>query len=65
MRQNLNDEEKKRIIKELGKSTSLEDIAKKINSHLVTVKWFLHDPMRMRKTRSDRNVPKSVTRRPK
>ena len=59
----LNDGEKRQIIKELGKSTPLENIAKKINCHLVTVKRFLHDPMKKRKTRSDRGILKSVTKR--
>ena len=59
----LNDDEKRQIIKKLGKSTPLENIAKKINRHLVTVKRFLHDPMKKRKTRSDRGILKSVTKR--
>ena len=59
----LNDEEKREIIKELAKSTPLENIAKKINRHLVTVKRFVHDPMKKRKTRSDRGMLKSVTKR--
>ena len=58
-----NDDEKRQIIKEFGKSTPLENIAKKISRHLVTVKRFLHDPMKKRKTRSDRGVLKSVTKR--
>ena len=57
-----NDEEKREIIKELAKSTPLENIAKKINRHLVTVKRFVHDPMKKRKTRSDRGILKSVTK---
>ena len=59
----LNDEEKREIIKELAKSTPLENIAKKINRHLVTVKRFVHDPMKKRKTRSDRGILKSMTKR--
>jgi IS30 family transposase len=59
----LNDEEKKQIIKLLATSTSLEDIAKKISRHLVTVKRFLHDPIKKRKTRSDRGILKSATKR--
>jgi IS30 family transposase len=47
----LNDQEKKQIVKELAKSTSLEDIAKKINRHLVTIKHFVSDPMKKKKTR--------------
>ena len=54
---------KREIIKELAKSTPLEIIAKKINRHLVTVKRFVHDPMKKRKTRSDRGILKSVTKR--
>ena len=46
-----------------GKDLNDEDIAKKINHHLVTVKRFLHDPMRKRKTRSGLGIPKSVTKR--
>ena len=57
-----NDEEKREIIKELAKSTPLENIAKKISRHLVTVKRFVHDPMKKRKTRSDRGILKSVTK---
>ena len=59
----LNDEEKREIIKELAKSTILENIAKKINRHVVTVKQFVRDPMKKRKTRSDRGILKSVTKR--
>ena len=58
-----NDEEKREIIKKLVKSTPLENIAKKINRHLVTVKRFVYDPMKKRKTRSDRGILKSVTKR--
>ena len=58
----LNDEEKREIIKELAKSTPLENIAKKINRHFVTVKRFVHDPTK-RKTRSGRGILKSVTKR--
>ena len=64
-----NDEEKREIIKELAKSTPLENIAKKYmksdmksSRHLVTVKRFVHDPMKKRKTRSDRGILKSVTK---
>lgn len=59
----LNDEEKSQIVKELAKSTSLEDIAKKINRHLETVKRFVADLMKKRKTRSDCGVLKSVSKR--
>ncbi len=59
----LNDQEKRQIVKELAKSTSLEDIAKKINRHLVTIKRFVSDPMQKRKTRSDSGVLKSVSKR--
>ena len=37
----LNDDEKRQLIKDLAKSTSWEDIAKKINCHIATIKWFL------------------------
>ena len=39
----LNDEEEREIIKESAKSTPLENITKKINRHLVTVKRFVHE----------------------
>ena len=55
-----NDQEKRQIVKELAKSTSLEDIAKKIHRHLVTLKRFVSDPMKKRKTRSDSGILKSV-----
>ena len=54
---------KREIIKELTKSTPLENIAKKINRHLVTVKRFVHDPMKKKKIRADRGILKSVTKR--
>ena len=38
----LNEEEKREMMKELAKSTPVENIAKKINRHLVTVKRFVH-----------------------
>ena len=41
----------------------MENIAKKIKRHVVTVKQFVHDPMKKRKTRSDRGILKSVTKR--
>ena len=45
----LTDSEKKSIIKELTKSTTVEDIAMQINRHVVTVKRFINDPLRKRK----------------
>ena len=57
----LNDDEKRQIIKELGKSTPLENIAKKINRHLETVKRLLRDPVK--KNHSNRGILKSVTNR--
>lgn len=59
----LTDPEKEIIIKELAKSTTIADIAKRINRHVVTVKRFLTDPLRKRKTRADRGCMKSVSKR--
>ena len=58
----LTDPEKK-IIEELAKSTAVEDIAKRIKRHVVTVRRFLNDPLRKRKTRADFRSMKSVSMR--
>ena len=59
----LTDSEKKSIIKELAKSTTVEDIARQINRHVVTVKRFINNSLRKRKTRADYRFMKSVSKR--
>lgn len=58
----LSEAEKATIVKECAKGTSFKDIATKINRHVVTVRRYLENPSK-RKSRSDRGILKSVTKR--
>jgi transposase len=59
----LTDSEKKIIITKLAKLSTFENIAKRIKRHVVTVKRFINDPLRRRKTRADCGSMKSVSKR--
>ena len=62
-REDLTDDEKRIIIKELANATTAEVIAKRINRHVVTVNKSLNDPLKKRKIRADCGSRKSVSKR--
>jgi IS30 family transposase len=58
----LTEGEKSIVIKEMAKGKTPKAIAEQINRHVVTVKRFLQNPSK-RKSRKDRGVLKSVSKR--